>query len=123
MVLAFDQQHELLWAGAGSGMIYTLQSPSLEPFACWRAHGGCVQDLVPHSEGAALSVASDALALHTAGGVMRMRVPQKPKRGAGDATPDSTPDVRLCFSYFVCLVAAGLPACRPLQCLLLQMLL
>ena len=94
VVVAFDQRHELLWAGAASGTLYTLQLPTLEPYAFWRGHpSGCVSDLVPHSDGAALSVSADALTLHTAGGVQRMRVPRgAPQAAAGGGGSSSSGD-------------------------------
>jgi hypothetical protein len=79
-------------AGAASGMVYTLQAPTLEPYAAWKGHASCVHDLAPLAEGAALSVSSEALCLHTAGGVTRLRVPAKPGCGAGGAAGAVKPD-------------------------------
>jgi hypothetical protein len=79
-------------------MIYTLQSPSLEPFAAWKAHPSCVHDLAALADGVALSVSSEALCLHTAGGVTRLRVPAKPPAGGAqkpDAAAAAEAEVRL----------------------------
>ncbi|KIY91848.1 PAB-dependent poly(A)-specificribonuclease subunit 2 [Monoraphidium neglectum] len=66
-------------------MVYTTQAATLEPYAFWKAHPGCVHALLPLGEAAALSLSSDALALHTAGGVPRMRMERRPRKGAADA--------------------------------------
>jgi len=147
VVLSFDQQHELLWAGeereqqrkanssdddrqrldilcsahrqihtkphanpqppplpppspshhhkgAASGMMYTLQSSTLEPYAAWKAHTGSIHSVTPLSEGCALSVSSDALSLHTAGGVLRMCLPQQQRKAGGqDAAAEAPVEV------------------------------
>jgi hypothetical protein len=88
-------------------MAYTYQSPTLEPFAAWKAHAGCVHDLVTLPEGCALSVSADALALHTAGGVLRMRVPQRKGKGGGQEAAGGGKEEEVEEEWMCCALEPG----------------
>ncbi|GIL62633.1 hypothetical protein Vafri_16832 [Volvox africanus] len=69
--MQFSPHFEALWAGTDSGHLYTLQCPSLQPYAHWHAHpSGPVLEVVAAGDGV-MSLSQHRLALHGLGGAPR----------------------------------------------------
>ncbi|GFR50707.1 hypothetical protein Agub_g12964, partial [Astrephomene gubernaculifera] len=72
--MQFSPHCEALWAGTDSGHLYTLQCPSLQPYAHWQAHpGGPVLEVQAAGEGV-LSLSQHRLVLNGLGGAPRWRL-------------------------------------------------
>ncbi|GLI62235.1 hypothetical protein VaNZ11_004830 [Volvox africanus] len=69
--MQFSPHFEALWAGTDSGHMYTLQCPSLLPYAHWHAHpSGPVLEVVAAGDGV-MSLSQHRLAFHGLGGAPR----------------------------------------------------